>query len=99
MLHTLDFKDTFYVPSFSRNLVSVSKLASDSFHFMFEISIVELMKDSIVIVIDSTSDGLYKLCLSNEKEQSFDSLHTSVSIGNKRGRVNENSSILWHKRL
>ena len=42
-------------------------------------------------------DGLYKISLNHEFAQALITLHSNV--GSKRGLINENSSILWHRRL
>ena len=65
----LDLEDTFYVPSFSRNLILVSRLTCKEFHFSFENSSFNIIKDSVVIGTGSLYDGLYKLCLGHMIEQ------------------------------
>ena len=60
----LMLKDTFYVPSFRRNLVSV--LCLDKYDYSFEIksNFISLFLDSNKVGCCYMSNGLYRLCLS-----------------------------------
>ena len=60
----LMLKDTFYVPSFRRNLVSVS--CFDKYDYSFEIksNAISLFLDSNKVGCCYMSNGLYRLCLS-----------------------------------
>ena len=86
---------TFYVPSFSRNLISVSRLVPLGFSFTFQDNVFNLFYKSNNIGIGILADGLYRICLQNEATNN--SLH--VHIGTKRCNINEDSSMLWHRRL
>ncbi|RVW93925.1 Retrovirus-related Pol polyprotein from transposon TNT 1-94 [Vitis vinifera] len=57
------------------------------------------LKVEVVAVVGSgiLCDGLYKISLNHEFAQALITLHSNV--GSKRGLINENSSILWHRRL
>ena len=94
----LDLKDTFYVPTFSRNLVSISRLAPLGFKFVFENTSFSLFQNSIIVGHGVLVDRLYKFDLDPTHECYLSDLHGS-SIGNKHCNVEENSSKLWHKRL
>ena len=59
----LDLEDTFYVPSFFRNLISIFKLTNIGFGFHFENSIVNLIWNKGIIGIGLMLDGLDKLDL------------------------------------
>ena len=56
----LDLENTFYVPSFSRNLVSVSRLVTVGFSFLFENSTFSLFKNKAIVGYGPLVDGLYK---------------------------------------
>ena len=83
---------TFYVPSFSRNLISVSRLVPLGFSFTFQDIVFNLFYKSNHIGTGILVDGLYRISLLNEATNN--SLH--VCIGTKRCNINEDSSILWH---
>ena len=86
---------TFYVPSFSRNLISVSRLVPLGFSFTFQDNVFNLFYKSNNIGTGILADGLYRICLQNEATNN--SLH--VHIGTKRCNINEDSSMLWHRIL
>ena len=86
---------TFYVPSFSRNLISVSRLVPLGFSFTFQDNVFNLFYKSNNIGTGILADGLYRICLQNEATNN--SLY--VHIGTKRCNINEDSSMLWHRRL
>ena len=93
----LDLERTFFVPSFSRNLISVSRLLPYVFSFKFVGISFHLIKDNIVVGNGILNNGLFKLYLNPSFNHSLIIMHGNVGI--KRGVINEKSSILWHKRL
>ncbi|KAL6327955.1 hypothetical protein AAG906_031299 [Vitis piasezkii] len=97
MGHQMDLLNTFYVPSISRNLVSLSKLDATGYSVLFSSGQLSLMLNSITVGSGILCDGLYKISLNHEFAQALITLHSNV--GSKRGLINENSSILWHRRL
>ena len=86
---------TFYVPNFSRNLISVSRLVPLGFSFTFQDNVFNLFYESNHIGTCILADGLYRISLQNEATNN--SLH--VHIGTKRCNINEDSSMLWQRRL
>ena len=86
---------TFYVPNFSRNLIYVSILVLIGFSFTFQDNVCNLFYESNHIGTCILAFGLYRISLQNEATNN--SLH--VHIGTKRCNVNEDSSMLWHRRL
>ncbi|RVW56243.1 Retrovirus-related Pol polyprotein from transposon TNT 1-94 [Vitis vinifera] len=95
--HRMDLLNTFYVPSISRNLVSLSKLDATGYSVLFSSGQLSLMLNSVTVGSGILCDGLYKISLNHEFAQALITLHSNV--GSKRGLINENSSILWHRRL
>lgn len=95
--HQMDLMDTFYVPSISRNLVSLSRLDVAGYSVLFGCAKLSLMFNSVMVGSGILCDGLYKISLNHEFAQSLIALHSNVGL--KRGLINEKSSILWHKRL
>ena len=95
--HWMDLLNTFYVPSISRNLVSLSKLDATGYSVLFNSGQLSLMLNSITVGSGILCDGLYKISLNHEFAQALITLHSNV--GSKRGLINENSSILWHRIL
>ena len=95
--HHLDLFQTLYVPSVSRNLISLSKLDSVGYSFKFRNGCFNLFKHNLFIGSGTLCDGLYKLKLDNLFVETLFTLHHNV--GTKRGLMNESSAYLWHKRL
>jgi len=93
----LDLFQTLYVPSISRNLVSLSKLDLDGYYFTFRNKKFNLFKNTLFIGFGNLCDGLYKLNLNSYFAESLLTLHHNVET--KRSLINENSSILWHRQL
>ena len=61
----LDLFQTLYVPSISRNLVSLSKLDASGYSFKFGNGCFSLFKNNSFIGFGILCDGLYKLKLDN----------------------------------
>ena len=59
----LDLDKTFYIPSFSRNLVLVSRLLPFGFGFNFLGTTFHLLKDSVIVGDRILNDGVFKLHL------------------------------------
>ena len=95
--HHLDLLETLYVPSLSRNLVSLSKLDITGYSFNFGNECLYLFKHNHLIGTGILYDGLYKLKLDCLYAETALTLHHNV--GTKRSLVNERSAFLWHKRL
>ena len=91
----LELEKTFYVPSFSRNLISISRLVPLGFSFSFSDSSFSLSNKSKVIGYGTLSDGLFHIQLQNDF--TYNSMH--VTVGLKKCVMNEESSMLWHRRL
>ena len=93
----LDLFDTFYVPSISRNLVSLSKLDVARYSFRFGNGCFSLYKRTCMIGSSTLYDGLYKLNLDNLYVETLMTLHHNV--GTKHSLANKCSTYLWHKHL
>ena len=91
----LELEKRFYVPSFSRNLISISRLVPLGFSFNFTDSGFSLSNKSKVIAYGALSDGIFHIQLHNDV--TYNSMH--VTTGLKRCVMNEESSISWHQRL
>jgi hypothetical protein len=91
----LKLEKTFYVPSFSRNLISVSRLLPFEYSFNFSESSFSLFYKSDCVGNGILSDGLF--CINLQNNTTYDSMH--VHTGIKRCVIDENSSKLWHQRL
>ena len=59
----LDLYDVFYVPSVSKNLVSLSKLNLGDFSFTFVNLSFKLIKNFILVGTETLCNGLYKMNL------------------------------------
>ncbi|RDX97244.1 hypothetical protein CR513_20006, partial [Mucuna pruriens] len=85
----LILKDTFYVPSFGRNLISLSCLDKHGFIFTFGETKINLMLNSQIIGYGSLVDRLYK----------FDLFILTISDNNVvvfYAKINETSSRFKH---
>ena len=91
----LELEKTFYVPIFSRNLISISRLVPLGFFFNFSDFGFRLSNKSKIIGYGTLSDSLFQIQLQNDV--TYNSMH--VTAGFKRRVVNEESSMLWHRRL
>ena len=91
----LELEKTFNVPSFSRNLSSISRLVPLGFSFNFTDSGFIISNKSKVIGYGALSDGLFHIQLHNDV--TYNSMHVTARL--KRCVMNEESSMLWHRRL
>ena len=91
----LELEKTFYVPSFFRNLIQISRLELLGFFFNFIDSGFSLSNKSKVIGYGALSDGLFHIQLHDDV--TYNSMH--FTDGLKRCVMNEESSVLWHRRL
>jgi len=89
--HVLLLKDVVYVPSMRRNLISVSIL--DKYDYTFEIGNgkLDVYFNSITVGSRIICDELYMLNLND--------MFVKFVIRHKHSRVDETSSMLWHRRL
>jgi len=88
--HVLLLKNVVYVPSTRRNLISV--LGLDKCGYTFEFGNGKLVYfNSIIVGLGVLYDGLYMLNLND--------MSVNFVIGYKSNKVDENSSMLWHRRL
>jgi hypothetical protein len=90
--HHLDLFQTFYVPSISRNLVSLPKLDLDGYFINFGNKSFSLFKNTSFVGSGILCDRLYKFKLNDQFAETLLTLHHNV--GTKRSLINENSSNL-----
>ena len=93
----LDLNETFVVPSFRRNLVSISMLDKLGYSCSFRNNKFSIFQNSNLVGTDSLSyvDNLYML-------DTVASYHETLKLSTRGVKIkltNENSSSLWHKRL
>ena len=86
---------TFYVPSFSRNLLSISAIVPLRISCNFKDTSFTLLIKSEVNGYVILCDGLYLVQLQNDN--AYNSL--SLTVGIKISVTNEESSLLWHRRI
>ncbi|XP_057755600.1 uncharacterized protein LOC130974762 [Arachis stenosperma] len=87
----LDLLETLYVPSFRRNLVSVSRLDKSGYFCLFGDNKVSLVYNSNNICSGHLVDNLYRLNLN--------SYNNEILKMDTKQKLNENLASLWHKRL
>ena len=93
----LELRDVAYIPSIRRNLISIpilNRLGYNFYFFFFGTGKVNLYRDSLLIGNETLCGDLYRLGL-----YSLFSFSPNVNIVNitKSLKLNEKSSILWHK--
>ena len=86
-----------YVPSFSKNLVLVSRFYNVGYRFLFVRNIFSILKNKVFIGGGTLIDGLYIIDLNLIFNPNYLSIHVDFSIN--WSKIEENSSMLWHKRL
>ena len=94
--YQLDLCQTLYVPSISRNLVSVSALDKVGYSFELGNGKFSLFKNSSRIGSGILIDGLYKFHLDSQLAETHLALHSKET---KRLSSKNDSYFLWHKRL
>jgi hypothetical protein len=94
---SMDLKNIFYVPSFSKIFISISKYYNISYGFSFNWNIFSILKNKIYIGDRTLINGLYKIDLDLTFKLNYLSMHVNSSI--KRSKIDENPSMLWYKRL
>ncbi|KAL5775767.1 hypothetical protein ACOSP7_013324 [Xanthoceras sorbifolium] len=86
----LELDKTFYVPSFSRKLISVSRLVPFGYPFNFSETSFSLFYKSDCVGNGTLSYGLY--CINLQNNAAYNTMH--VQTGSKRCVIDEDSSIL-----
>ena len=93
----LDLHDAFYIPSVSKNLVSLSKFDLEDFSFTFVNFSFKLIKYFILVGTEILCNGLCKMNLDSSFAQSL--FVWNINVGMKCGIINESCSILWYRWL
>ena len=83
-----------YIPLIKRNLISIHILDKLGYSFLFRTRKIKLYQDSLLIGTGVLLN--YRLKLS-ALPSIFATLTVNTISSSKRLRLNENSSILWHK--
>ena len=91
----LNLEKAFYIPSFSRSLISVSRVVPLGYSFSFYETSFSLFYKSNLVGNGTLSNGLFSINLQNDTTNN--TMH--VHIGTKQCVMNEDFSMLWHLRL
>ncbi|KAL0352221.1 UNVERIFIED_CONTAM: hypothetical protein Scaly_1610800 [Sesamum calycinum] len=91
----LVLEKTFYIPNFFRNLISVSRLVSCGYSFIFGDG-VTLFYNTHLVGNGTLSNSLYHLILQSDV---LYTLYVNDNADIETYVMNEDSSILWHWRL
>jgi len=78
--YILDLEKTFFIPSFSKNLVSVPRLSPQGFEFQFKNFSLMIIKDSVLVGSGKLVDGLFSLDLDITYMQSFNTSTASSTM-------------------
>ena len=79
--YILQLKKTFYIPGYSRNLISISRLVLDGYSFNFSDLGFNLFYKSDIIGYGTLFDGLFFLSLRNDDNHTI--MHVHEKIGTK----------------
>ncbi|KAF7831627.1 Retrovirus-related Pol polyprotein from transposon TNT 1-94 [Senna tora] len=82
----LNLERTFYVPSFSRNLISISRLVPFGLSFEFSNNGLKIFYASKLVRNDTISDGLFLIQLQNN---TYVAMHAYTIIGNEELIIEE----------
>jgi hypothetical protein len=97
---TFYLHDVFYVPSMRRNLIFVSYLDDDEFYCLFGKKQCLITFNDKVVGHALRHDKLYLLCIKDSINVVSSKNNVNVSsFRNKRKRIDDVSSKLWHRRL
>lgn len=95
--YALDLKETFYVSSFCRNLVSIARLVFNNYGVLFENDTFSIFNNKSFVSGGALINGLYKIDLDPTFEYNYLAKRGNYDI--KRSIINDNSSLLLRKRL
>ena len=98
----LQLSDVLYVPSLRRNLISVSRLDDDGYDCHFGNGKCQIVFNNKCVGLAFRQDKLYLLSLSenvNDVSTENKNVSSSMNARNKRKRVYDVSSKLWHCHL
>jgi hypothetical protein len=98
----LKLTDVLYVPSLRRNLISVSRLDDDGFDCHFDNGQCKIMFNHKCVGLAFRQDELYLLSLFenvNAVSTENENVSSFMNVSNKRKRIHDVSSKLWHYRL
>ena len=98
----LQLSDTLYVPSLRRNLISVSRLDDDEYDYHFGNGKCRIVINNKCVGLAFRHDKLYLLSFSenvNDVSTENENAFSSMNAINKRKRMHNVSSKLWHYHL
>jgi hypothetical protein len=98
----LKLTDVLYVPSLRRNLISVSRLDDDGFDCHFSNGKCKIIFNHKCVGLAFRQDELYLLSLFenvNAVSTENENVSSFMNVSNKRKRIHDVSSKLWHYRL
>ena len=84
----------YYVPSLTRNIISVACLYDNGFDFNFTSGVISILRNGLFYVKAISHNGIFELDL-----QSSCNENSVYNIDNKRSKSDLNRTYLWHCRL
>jgi len=92
----LDLFETFVILSlsFRQNLIFITSFDKFGFSYSFGNNKLSLYQNSNIVGSNSLIDNLYLLDVINSNKENF-----HINYSDPKRKVNENSTILWHKHL
>jgi hypothetical protein len=90
-------KDCLYIPTFSLNLISISRLEDNNYNVNFKNKQAIILEDNKEIITFDRVNNLYQLSLKPKSNSSIRSVQTIDTIFST---IDSTSNLLlWHKRL
>jgi hypothetical protein len=93
----LDLENFFYVPSFSKNWILFSRFCDVGYGFLLDENVFSILKTKVSTSGGTLINDLYKLNLDSTFDLNYLSKHVDSII--ERSKMDENSSMFWHKKL
>ncbi|GJY68994.1 retrotransposon protein, putative, ty1-copia subclass [Tanacetum coccineum] len=84
-----------YAPSITKGVILVSRLYDDGFINRFEGNAISVSRNNVVYFSVVPRDGIYEIDLSNSNTNNS----SMYAVSNKRGKLNLDSTLLWHCHL
>src|SRR5215813_7771683 len=95
----LNLNNVLYIPSFRRNLISVSKLLDDGYSISFNNNLVIISRNRLTIYTGNSENNLYVLRPLTHSTLLNTEMFKVEKPKTKRQRISQDDTYLWHLRL
>src|SRR5215813_10603297 len=95
----LNLNNVLYIPSFRRNLISISKLLDDGYSISFNNNLVIISRNGLTISIGNSENNLYVLRPLTHSTLLNTEMFKVEKPKTKRQKISQDDTYLWHLRL